>query len=108
MTTTLETTVEMTERELARQKYLTMKRYALTEATKFGPTELPELPDGGERLLLSRDELLNFIRSGDYEWCLEGHSIITRLDEESGLYAVDVVPLSGDEPKETEQEQVNG
>jgi hypothetical protein len=94
MTTMLEAPVEMTARELAHQKYLLMKRRAVSEPTKFGPTEIPELPDGGERLFLSRGELLDFIRFGDYEQRLAGHSIVTRLDRDSGKYAVDITPLT--------------
>src|SRR5437879_12857348 len=92
-TTVLEAPVEMTERELAHQKYRLMKRHAVSEPTKFGPTEIPELPEGGERFFLSREGLLDFIRFGDYESRLVGHSIVTRLDRESGIYAVDIVPV---------------
>jgi hypothetical protein len=93
-TTMLEAPTEMTERELARQKYMLMKRHAVTEPTKFGPTEVPELPDGGERLFFSLEELLTFIRFGEYERRIAGHSIVVRLDEESGKYAVDVIPVT--------------
>jgi hypothetical protein len=93
MTAILETPIEMTEREVAHQKYRLLKRCVVSTASKFGPTELPELPDGGERLFFSRAELHTFLRGGEYEQRLEGNRIVTRLDQQSGMYALDIIPL---------------
>jgi hypothetical protein len=93
MSTTILEPVEMTSRELAHQKYLMMRHHAVSVPTRFGPVDLPELPDDAERLFFNRTELHDFVRSGDYERRLDGHSIVTRLDRETGKYAVDIVPL---------------
>jgi hypothetical protein len=93
--------LEALEREAAHQQYRILKQRSVETATKFGPVDLPELPDDGERLFFSRNELLDFIRSGEYERRLDGHQIVTRLDNETSKYAVDVIP-SATEPRETE------
>jgi hypothetical protein len=105
MTAILETPIEMTEREVAHQKYRLLKRCVVSTASKFGPTELPELPDGGERLFFTRPGLHTFLRSGEYERRLENHRMVTRLDQESGMYALDIIPLIV-EPREKAQEQM--
>ncbi len=85
---------EMTERELARQRYKTTVRLAVLEPAKLGPTELPELPAGGTRKFFDRrSDLLDFVRSGEYERHLDGHSITTRLDKASNKFALDIVAL---------------
>lgn len=84
----------VTEREIAHQKYKTVVRFAVLEPAKLGPTELPELPDGGTRKFFDRrSDLLDFVRSGDYERALDGNSIVTRIDKASGRFAIDIVPL---------------
>jgi hypothetical protein len=76
-----------------RQSVLTGLEVA-REIAKFGPTELPELQPGEQRLTFDEfKDLSAFIKSGEFNRLLDDHNLVTQLGLDGKFY-VDVIAKS--------------
>jgi hypothetical protein len=79
------------ERHAKEREYALILMHYARHAATFGPTELPELQPGEQRLTFDEfKDLSTFIKSGEFNRLLDTNDLVTQLGQDFKWY-VDVV-----------------